>query len=114
MNDVSALSELKMLDYLGLEETQVSDLSSLNRLHNLTRIDLGRPQVRDLSPLVGLKTLKVIGLYGDDEIEVPESLAGTIWRHKPFPRKKLNAKETMELPSTSADSPSMLASRSHS
>ena len=66
-SDLSLLSELTDLRYLGLWSNQISDISPLASLTSLVALDLGGNQISDLSPLSELTDLVELAL-GDNQI----------------------------------------------
>ena len=64
VSDISALSGLPALKWLGLQGTQVSDISELNGLTALEILILGDTPVSDVSALSGLTALEGLSLTG--------------------------------------------------
>ncbi len=60
--DLAPLAGLNQLNYLFLQNIQVSDLAPLAGLNQLNYLDLNNTQVSDLSPLAALKQLKTLNL----------------------------------------------------
>jgi len=74
ISDLSPLAGLTNLQYLYLGDNQISDLSPLAGLINLRELNLYNNQISDLSPLVGLTNLRRLGLY-DNQISDLSPLA---------------------------------------
>ncbi|MCH7728403.1 MAG: leucine-rich repeat domain-containing protein [Planctomycetes bacterium] len=67
------LRELTQLQWLSLNNTQVSDLGPLRELSQLQLLDLDGTQVTDLTPLVKMRGV-MIHLDGKQKVTVPEEL----------------------------------------
>ncbi|MCH7729726.1 MAG: hypothetical protein IH991_25130 [Planctomycetes bacterium] len=98
---IEPLGNLKQLQWLSLDRTNVSDLGPLRELTQLKKLFLGRSQVSDLGPLRGLSQLQQLNLNGtpvsdlsplvkmknvriylgrDQQVTVPEELKDRVTR----------------------------------
>ena len=75
ISDVSLLTGLTNLIYLGLDNNRISDVSSLAGLTNLTSMSLSDNRISDVSPLTGLTKLTILVL-SDNRIRDVSPLAG--------------------------------------
>ena len=70
ISDVSPLAGLTDLTYLSLQENQISDVSLLADLTALAWLELNVNQISDVSPLAGLTALEQLGLGGNQISDV--------------------------------------------
>ncbi len=75
VSDLSPLSGLTNLDYLGLSNNNISDLSGLSGLTKLRELSLGNNNISDLSPVAGLTNLSLLSL-GNNNISDLSPVAG--------------------------------------
>ena len=57
------IGQVEQLEYLSLNNTNITDLRPLMGLQNLTRLELGQTPVTDLAPLTGLNALRNLSLH---------------------------------------------------
>ena len=62
VTDISAISQLRNLEYLDLENNLITDITSLEKLNNLTHLKLNYNQIKDVTPLSELNNLLYIEL----------------------------------------------------
>ena len=78
ITDVSALSSLIKIRYLGLTNNNITDMSALSGLTNLERLDLERNNITAVSALSGLTTnLRALYLQGNNITDI-SALSGLI------------------------------------
>ena len=71
ITDISPLSGLTNLTWLGLGHNKLSDnISPLSELTNLTTLSLGENRISDISPLSGLTNLTLLNLYNNQIIDI--------------------------------------------
>ncbi|MEM8539464.1 MAG: leucine-rich repeat domain-containing protein [Pseudomonadota bacterium] len=57
------IGQVTQLEYLSLNNTNITDLRPLRGLENLTRLELGQTPVKDLTPLAELSSLRDLSLH---------------------------------------------------
>ena len=77
ITDLSALSSLIKIQYLGLEKNNITDISELSGLTNLTHLLLSYNAITDVSALSGLTDLRMLLLQGNNITDV-SALSGLI------------------------------------
>ena len=77
ITDVSALSSLIKIRYLGLTNNNITDISALSGLTNLERLDLERNNITAISALSGMTDLRMLLLQGNNITDV-SALSGLI------------------------------------
>ena len=70
IKDISALSSMKELTSLNLNNNSISDISTLGGLTNLTELYLGGNQISDISALSGLTNLTELSLWENQIIDI--------------------------------------------
>ena len=73
IKDISALGELKNLEYLDLSANQITDISALSSLDGLRELLLEGNEIRDPRPLSGLTKLEKLDV-GNNRIDSPAFL----------------------------------------
>ncbi|MBR7175626.1 MAG: hypothetical protein IKD50_14520 [Clostridia bacterium] len=71
VDDLTAVGELKHLQYLEVHNTNISDLSPLANCHELLDLNISSTRVTDLSPLDGITTLE--RLWANVLTKLPQS-----------------------------------------
>ncbi|EAF9641306.1 hypothetical protein A6I69_13080 [Listeria monocytogenes] len=66
--NLSGMENLTNLEYLYLENNQISDISPLSNLTNLTELNLDDNQISDISPLSNLTNLPYLNLASNHQI----------------------------------------------
>ena len=74
LTDISFLQDLNQLTFLDLWDNQITDISFLQGLSKLTYLDLSENQITDISFLHGLKKLTLLNLWDNKITEVPETI----------------------------------------
>ena len=70
ISDLSPLSNLTRLRFLGLHSNSISDVSPLSGLTSLITLSLHHNSISDISPLSGLTNLTMLNLYGNSISDV--------------------------------------------
>jgi RNA polymerase sigma-70 factor (family 1) len=70
ITDISPLSELVNLTYLGIANNQITDITPLGALINLTELDLSRNEISDITSLSNLVNIEWLDLTSNKIIDL--------------------------------------------
>ena len=70
ITDITSLSRLTNLTYLGLYDNQITDIAPLSRLTNLTNLGLNNNEITDITPLSRLTNLTRLWLQGNEITDI--------------------------------------------
>lgn len=65
IDNIDPIGNLRSLEYLEIESTQITNLSPLENLRNLKELRLEMPQIRDLSPIKKILNLERLYINGE-------------------------------------------------